>query len=128
MFLVNLQGNDSIYEQIKSQIEKFINAGILKPDDKLPSVRSLAEELGINPNTVQKAFSELERDGMIFSRIGSGWYVSEDTEGARRKLEQLLDTKTEDFLRQMILLGEDHESIIRRMREKSIGDNEGEEL
>ena len=52
MFLINLQGKESIYEQIRSQIEKFINAGILKPDDKLPSVRSLALELGINPNTV----------------------------------------------------------------------------
>ena len=56
MFLINLQGKESIYEQIRSQIEKFIKNGILKPDDKLPSVRSLAEELGINPNTVMKAY------------------------------------------------------------------------
>ena len=117
-----------ICPQIEDQICAAIALGNLVPGEKLKSVREVAVAAGVNPNTVQKAFSELERDGMIFSRIGSGWYVSEDTEGARRKLEQLLDTKTEDFLRQMILLGEDHESIIRRIREKSIGDNEGEEL
>lgn len=78
MFLINLQGKDSIYEQIRSQIEKFITAGILKPNDKLPSVRSLAEELGINPNTVMKAYQELEKNGYIFTLNKKGVFVSDN--------------------------------------------------
>ncbi len=76
MFLINLQGKESIYEQIRSQIEKFIKNGILKPDDKLPSVRSLAEELGINPNTVMKAYQELEKNGYIYTLNKKGVFVS----------------------------------------------------
>lgn len=78
MFLINLQGKESIYEQIKTQIEKFIKVGILKPDDKLPSVRNLAEELGINPNTVMKAYQELERQGYIYTLNKKGVFVSKD--------------------------------------------------
>ena len=79
MFLINLQGKESIYEQIKSQIEKFIDAGILKPNDKLPSVRSLASDLGINPNTVMKAYQELENSGLIYTLNKKGVFVSKDT-------------------------------------------------
>lgn len=77
MFLINLQGKETIYEQIKNQIIKFINAGVLKADDKLPSVRELASSLGINPNTVQKAYSELEADGYIYSLNKKGNFVSD---------------------------------------------------
>lgn len=78
MFLINLQGKDSIYEQIKAQIIKFINSGVLKPNDKLPSVRSLAEDLGINPNTVMKAYQELEKNGYIYTLNKKGVFVSKD--------------------------------------------------
>lgn len=76
MFLINLQGKDSIYEQIKNQILRFIQNGVLSPNDKLPSVRQLAQELGINPNTVQKAYQELERDGYIYTLSKKGAFVS----------------------------------------------------
>lgn len=78
MFLIDLQGKESIYEQIKSQIEKFIVNGILKPNDKLPSVRSMAEDLGINPNTVMKAYQELEKNGYIYTVNKKGVFVSKD--------------------------------------------------
>ncbi|MBQ1899408.1 MAG: GntR family transcriptional regulator [Erysipelotrichaceae bacterium] len=76
MFLINLQGKESIYEQIRSQIVRFIQAGILRPDDRLPSVRSLAMELGINPNTVMKAYQELEKNGYIYTLNKKGVFVS----------------------------------------------------
>ena len=78
MFLIDLQGKESIYEQIKSQIEKFIVNGILKPNDKLPSVRSMAEDLGINQNTVMKAYQELEKNGYIYTVNKKGVFVSKD--------------------------------------------------
>lgn len=76
MFLINLQGKETIYEQIRNQIEDFIRKGILKPNDKLPSVRTVASELGINPNTVQKAYRTLEEDGLIYTLDKKGAYVS----------------------------------------------------
>ncbi|MBO7677574.1 MAG: GntR family transcriptional regulator [Erysipelotrichaceae bacterium] len=85
MFLINLQGKESIYEQIRSQIEKFIKSGILKPDDKLPSVRSLAEELGINPNTVMKAYQELEKNGYIYTLNKKGVFVSKDLDVKKKQ-------------------------------------------
>ena len=85
MFLINLQGKESIYEQIRSQIEKFIKNGILKPNDKLPSVRTLAEDLGINPNTVMKAYQELERNGYIYTLNKKGVFVAKDPEAAKQR-------------------------------------------
>ena len=99
MFLINLQGKESIYEQIRSQIVKFIEAGILKPGDKLPSVRNMAEELGINPNTVMKAYQELEKNGYIYTLNKKCVFVS-DLQGEKseekeeaKKLLSLLKEK-----------------------------------
>lgn len=82
-----------IYEQIVSQIETHIMLGEYKPEQALPSVRALAVELGINPNTLQKAYAELERKGLCVSSPGSGRFVSRDAaavirEQAKMKLEQ----------------------------------------
>ena len=102
MFLINLQGKDSIYEQIRSQIEKFIKSGILKPDDKLPSVRSLAEDLGINPNTVMKAYQELEKNGYIYTLNKKGVFVAGHSDELKRRnsndaLHMLQTLKNEGF-------------------------------
>ena len=67
MFLINTQSNEPIYEQIKRQIVRFVEAGVLQPDEKLISVRSLAQQLNINPNTVQKAYQELEVEGVLYT-------------------------------------------------------------
>ena len=78
MYLINLQGKESIFEQIKKQIIRFIELGVLKPNDKLPSVRMLASDLGINPNTVARAYSELEQEGIIYTINKKGVFVSNE--------------------------------------------------
>ena len=105
MFLISLQGKESIYEQIKSQIEKFINNGILSPGDKLPSVRSLANELGINPNTVMKAYQELEKNGYIYTLNKKGVFVSKDLGADKRKdaMNMLKTLKDDGFSKKEIL-------------------------
>ena len=112
MFLINLQGKESIYEQIRSQIEKFIEAGVLKPGDKLPSVRNLAEELGINPNTVMKAYQELEKNGYIYTLNKKGVFVS-DLQGEK--------TEEKDEAKKIISLlkekGFEKEELIRLLDE-----------
>ncbi len=77
MYLVNLQGKESIFEQIKNQISRFIELGVLKPNEKLPSVRMLASDLGINPNTVARAYDELEKEGVIYTLNKKGVFVSD---------------------------------------------------
>lgn len=67
MFLLNTQSKEPIFEQIQNQILRFIQAGVLAPGDRLPSVRQLAQENGINPNTVSKAYIELEKNGYVYN-------------------------------------------------------------
>ena len=78
MFHVNPSSGVPIYVQIETQVKNAIAAGALKRDQALPSVRKLASDLGINPNTVARAYQELERDGVIATVPGGGTYVAEN--------------------------------------------------
>lgn len=77
MYQIDIMSRTPVYEQLVAQTEKFILLGILKSGDKLPSVRQLSAELSVNPNTIQKAFTELDRRGIIFSVNGRGNFVSD---------------------------------------------------
>ena len=80
-----------IYEQIKEQIVLDINRGVLKKDDQLPSLRQLSSQLGININTVKRALSELEAQGVIYSVAGKGIFISGNAQSQNIYLEQSLD-------------------------------------
>ena len=80
-----------IYEQIKEQIVLDVSRGILKKDDQLPSLRQLSAQLGININTVKRALSELEAQGVIYSIAGKGIFISGNAESQNIYLEQSLD-------------------------------------
>ncbi len=73
---IRLDGRSSIYEQIYGEIVRLISTGALAPDEKLPAVRETAKKLGINPNTVQKAYAALEQNGLIYSIPAKGSYVA----------------------------------------------------
>lgn len=76
MFDIDLMSRTPIYEQLYRRVTQLILKGVLKEQDKLPSVRSLAGDLGVNPNTVAKAYALLERDGIIYSLAGRGSFVA----------------------------------------------------
>ena len=76
MFSIDNQSRTPVYEQIIKQIERFILAGHLLPDEQLPSVRNVSCSLSVNPNTIQKAFADLDRRGIIYSVPGKGSFVS----------------------------------------------------
>lgn len=76
MFQINLRSPQSIYEQIVGNIKELIVRGVLEEDSELPSIRELSRSLTVNPNTVQKAFKELEREGFIYKVKGRGTFVS----------------------------------------------------
>ena len=76
MFSIDSRSRVAIYEHLVQNIIGLIARGVLQPDDQLPSVRSLARDLGINPNTVQKAYQELEAKGMIYQAAGRGSFIA----------------------------------------------------
>lgn len=76
MFNIDLTSRVPIYEQLYKKALELVIKGVLTENSQLPSVRSLAKELGVNPNTVAKAYSELERDGIIYSVAGRGSFVA----------------------------------------------------
>lgn len=89
MFIIDLQSKTPIFEQLKKQILEFISIGILLPNDKLPSVRSLASQIGVNPNTVAKAYQELENQGYVYSVKGKGCFVADNETDQLIKDEKL---------------------------------------
>lgn len=88
MYLIDHQSRTAVYEQLTEQTERLILTGILKPGQAMPSVRALSVELAINPNTIQKAYTELDRRGLIYSAPGRGCFVAGDAQ-ARIKAEVL---------------------------------------
>lgn len=87
MFVIDPRSKAPIYEQLREQLRWQITMGFLAPDEPLPSVRTLSAELGINPNTIQKAYREMEQEGLIYSRPGRGSFVTPKT-GEQRKRQQ----------------------------------------
>ena len=98
-----------ICPQIYEQICVGIAGGEFSPNQRLLSVRELAVELGVNPNTVKRAFDLLEADGILYSVRSSGWFVSEDTRKAKEVLDRIIGGITEDYFNKMSALGIDTE-------------------
>ena len=94
-----------ICPQICRQICTCIVAGEFAPGQRLMSVREVALAAGVNPNTVQRAFEQLEQQGVLYSERGAGWFVSSDTAAAHQMHRQLLQEKVEAFFRDMAELG-----------------------
>lgn len=95
MFQIDTMSRVPIYEQIVNQLEYFVLNGILKEGEQIPSVRNLSVELSINPNTIQKAYFELDKRGIIQSVPGRGCFVTESAKNilSAKKREQLGDLK-----------------------------------
>lgn len=77
MISLNYRDSRPIYEQIKDGLRKLVISGTLQPDEKLPSVRELASSLAINPNTIQRAYKDLESEGYIYSIQGKGSFAAQ---------------------------------------------------
>lgn len=91
MISLNYRDSRPIYEQIKEGLKRLIVTGAIAPDERLPSVRTLASDLSINPNTIQRALSALEGEGYIYSIHGRGSFVSGTVEGGEIRRKELLD-------------------------------------
>lgn len=90
MLNIRLEGKLPIYEQLYNGISRLISSGEMTPDERLPAVREVAKQFGINPNTVQKAYSQLEQAGLIYSMPAKGSYVSSGSGAAEAVRKEAL--------------------------------------
>ena len=115
----NFRNDLPIYSQLLEQIKLAVVTGAYAPGDRLPSVRDMAMEAGVNPNTMQRALQELEREGLVYSQRTAGRFVTEETgliDGAKR---QLARRHVEEFMQAMKDLGLDKDEIVAIIEEKS---------
>ena len=108
----NLDSSRPIYAQIIEKVSLDIVSGKYQPGDKLPSVRDLAAQAGVNPNTMQKSLSELERENLFHSAITSGRFITEDKAMIEKMREELASTQIKEFLNKMSQMGFDYEKTI----------------
>lgn len=100
-----------IYTQLIVQIEELLVSGALSPGQRLPSVRDLAAEAGVNPNTMQRALTELERRGLLYSQRTTGRFVTEDGDMIKDLQERLALAEIQAFLERMEKLGFDRAAV-----------------
>lgn len=112
-----LDDSRPIYLQIEDLIKANIIAGVYQPGQKLPSVRDLAAEAAVNPNTMQKALTELERSGLVYTQRTSGRFITEDVSKMTELKEQIAREQIQLFLKNMEQLGLTRDDI-RRLLEK----------
>lgn len=118
---LNFNDKIPIYSQIMNMIKLDIVTKKLLGGDKLPSVRDLSQNLKVNPNTIQRAYQELEREGITFTQRGMGTFVSEDEEIIKKLKKEMAEETIESFLKGMKSLGFTSGEIIEIIEEKTKG-------
>ncbi|MBR5236080.1 MAG: GntR family transcriptional regulator [Clostridia bacterium] len=117
MIQIDYRSPKAIYEQVRDELKKLIMMGILKEDEKVPSVREIAGSLAINPNTIQRAFRELENEGFIYSVKGRGSFVSPRKEAEHtERIESLLKEFT-SCATELLYLGISKDDLIKTIKE-----------
>ena len=115
MISINYRDSRPIYEQIKDKFRQMIISGVYPPDYKMPSVRELAAELAINPNTIQRAYRELELEGYTYSVPGKGSFVCQSSETAENRKNELLE-EFDKTVKELELIGVKKEELILRLK------------
>ena len=119
MISLNYRDSRPIYEQIKDGLRKLIVTGALHTDDKLPSVRALAQQLSINPNTIQRAYNELEGEGYIYSVPGKGSFAAA-VAGADTERNRELLARVREMLSELRYLGVTRKELLALLDEKEV--------
>ena len=117
MININYRDPRPIYEQVKDNFRQLIISGALPPDEKMPSVRELAGSLSINPNTIQRAYRELEADGYLISVPGKGSFAAEARPLQKQKKQELF-SKIRSLSQQAMALGATREELLAQIPTK----------
>ena len=118
MISLNYRDSRPIYEQIRDGLRKLIVTGALSADEKLPSVRALAAQLAINPNTIQRAYNELEGEGYIYSVPGKGSFAAVFAAADSARRAELL-TQVRELLSELRYLGVSQQELLNLVKEAS---------
>jgi len=118
MISLNYRDSRPIYEQIRDGLRKLIVTGALSADEKLPSVRALAAQLAINPNTIQRAYNELEGEGYIYSVPGKGGPGAQQGRADSARRAELL-TQVRELLSELRYLGVSQQELLNLVKEVS---------
>ena len=124
MFHIETRDKTPIYEQLCRQVREQIALGVLEPGAPLPSVRSVAVSLGINPNTIQRAYRMMEEEGLTFSIPGKGSFVTEDTESRQREQQMRQCQRVKQELTELQKLGVSRECALQLVRDVYDGKEE----
>ena len=116
MISLNYRDSRPIYEQIRDGLRKLIVTGALGADEKLPSVRALAAQLAINPNTIQRAYNELEGEGYIYSGPGKGSFAAGNTAADSARRAELL-AQVRELLSELRYLGASQQELLDLVKE-----------
>lgn len=114
MFQLNYRDSRPIYEQIKEQLRKLIVTRAILPDEKLPSIREVATSLAINPNTIQRAYRELESEGYIYTIAGKGSFAAPRQDIDTRRESELL-TQFDEVVTELSYLGYTADTLYKRI-------------
>ena len=114
----NLQSDRPIYAQLVDQIQRMIVTGIFPAGSRLPSVRELAAEAAVNPNTMQRALVKLEEDGLLYTQRTSGRYVTEETERIMEVKRALAEELIRQFVENMNRLGYTREQSVELLKKE----------
>ena len=120
MVSLNYRDSRPIYEQIKDGLRKLIVTGAMGPDEKLPSVRAMATQLSINPNTIQRAYNELEGEGYIYSVPGKGSFATGDPDADASRRRELWE-KARELVAELRYLGVSQEELGPLLEEEAPG-------
>ncbi|MCM3584145.1 GntR family transcriptional regulator [Mesobacillus maritimus] len=118
MFELDTRSRKPIYEQLVEKLKELIMNEVLKPDEQLPSVRMLAQQLTINPNTIQKAYRELENQGFIYSQKGKGSFVNPSEESKDSEKITAVKGELDKLILEALYLGITVEELIQLVKDK----------
>lgn len=116
MISIDYRDPRPIYEQIKVSLRRLIVTGVMQPEERLPSVRELSSQLAVNPNTVQRAYRELETEGYIYSMVGKGSFVAPDKRLDQNRAELLL-RQFDEAVTELRFMGYSADDLAVRIRE-----------
>ena len=120
MIQLNYRDSRPIYEQIRDGLKRLIITGAVGTDERLPSVRELASQLAINPNTIAEAFKELEQEGYIYTIAGRGSFAAGRQDVGAGRNEELLE-KFDELVKELLYLSEDKEQLKQRIDQLAKG-------
>ncbi len=117
LFALDYTEKKALYEQVKDKMKDLIVNGILQENEQLPSVRELSMHLTVNPNTIQKAYKDLETEGYIYSVQGKGNFVAKQSAANRDEKCTALYRQMEELVRELIFVGETEETVQNRLKQ-----------